>query len=202
MATYKLTYFDFDGGRGEPIRIALHAAGIDFEDNRLSFSEFMQMRGDTRFSSLPTLEIDGVMVTQSNSLCRHFGKLAGLYPEDPMQALYCDEAMDAVEDLTHRIQATFGLEEDELKSAREELADGWMTIFLKGIADLLDRGGRYLADDRLTVADLKLLPITRWLRSGTLDHVPVDIVERVAPALVPHQGRVEDDAIVKAYYAR
>ena len=28
MATYRLTYFDFSGGRGEPIRIALHAAGI------------------------------------------------------------------------------------------------------------------------------------------------------------------------------
>lgn len=32
MTQYKLTYFDFAGGRGEPIRIALHAAGIAFED--------------------------------------------------------------------------------------------------------------------------------------------------------------------------
>ncbi|MFT4726179.1 MAG: glutathione S-transferase [Granulosicoccus sp.] len=39
MSTYKLTYFDFDGGRGEPVRIALHAAGIKFEDVRWSFSE-------------------------------------------------------------------------------------------------------------------------------------------------------------------
>ena len=31
MPSYKLTYFDFAGGRGEPIRIALHAAGVAFD---------------------------------------------------------------------------------------------------------------------------------------------------------------------------
>ena len=82
MTKYKLTYFDFDGGRGEPIRIALHAAGIAFEDKRLSFAQFSAMRQDTRFNAVPVLEIDGVAVTQSNALCRYVGKLAGLYPAD------------------------------------------------------------------------------------------------------------------------
>ncbi len=40
MTQYKLTYFDFDGGRGDPLRIALHAAGIKFEDKRITFPEF------------------------------------------------------------------------------------------------------------------------------------------------------------------
>ena len=44
MAKYKLTYFDIDGGRAEPIRIAFHAAGIEFEDHRISFDEFSEMR--------------------------------------------------------------------------------------------------------------------------------------------------------------
>ena len=59
MTSYKLTYFDIDGGRAEPIRIAFHAAGIDFEDNRISFAEFQEMRKDTRFNCVPVLEIDG-----------------------------------------------------------------------------------------------------------------------------------------------
>jgi glutathione S-transferase len=200
MSIYKLTYFDMDGGRAEPIRIAFHAAGIEFEDVRISFPEFMEMRGGLRFNCVPVLEIDGVTVTQSNAMCRYVGKMAGLYPDDPMQALYCDEAVGAIEDLMHAMVHTFGLEGDELKAAREKLVDGWLSIFLKGLNEILERGGDYFADNRLTVADLKVFPLTRWLMSGDLDHVPTDIVSRLAPALVEHLDQVAADPVVVSYY--
>ena len=201
MTTYKLTYFDFDGGRAEPIRIALHAAGIEFEDNRLSFSEFGEMRHETRFNALPVLEIDGAAVTQSNGMSRYVGKLAGLYPEDDVQALYCDEALGAVEDTYHHILRTFGLQDDELKKAREKLVDGWLSVYLRGLNELLARGGGvYFADNRLTVADLKVFVQIRSLTAGTLDHVPTDLVQRLAPDLVEHQERIESDPLVVAYY--
>lgn len=202
MPGYTLTYFDFDGGRGEPIRIAFHVAGIDFEDNRLSFREFSEMRQGTRFNSLPVLEIDGAAVTQSNALCRYVGKMAGLYPADDLQALYCDEVLDALEDINHYIVPTFGLEGEGLRLAREKLADGWLSVYLKGLGELLARGGgRYFADNGLTVADLKAFVQTRWLRSGSLDHIPTDLVQRLAPGLVEHQQRIEVDSRVAAYYA-
>ena len=202
MTNHKLTYFDFDGGRAEPVRIALHHGGIEFEDERISFPEFLQMRGTTRFNSVPTMEIDGQVVTQTNAMLRYVGKKVGLYPEDDLQAFYCDEPMDAVEDMLHRVVATFGLEGDELKAAREKLAEGWLTTFIKGLDELLARGGgEYFADNRLTVADLKVLVQTRWLASGTLDHVPTDIVEKLAPALAAHRDRVGEHPVVTAYYA-
>ncbi len=202
MPKYRLTYFDFDGGRGEPIRIAFHNAGVDFEDHRISFAEFAQTRSDMRFTCTPELDIDGVTVTQSNSMLRYVGKMAGLYPEDDLQALYCDEAMDAVEDMLHQIVGTFGLEGDALKTAREELVDRWLTVFIRGLAEILERGGgEYFADNRLTVADLKVFVQVRSLRSGTLDHVPTDLVETLAPGLAQHQERVGNDPIVTAYYA-
>lgn len=202
MSSYKLSYFDFDGGRGEPIRIAFHAAGIEFEDKRISFPEFGEMRGDTRFNSVPVLDIDGAEVSQSNAINRYVGKMAGLYPDDDLQALYCDEAMGAIEDLSHYVVRTFGLEGDELKQARMQLVDGWLSTYLRGLQDLLTRGGgEYFADNRLTIADLKVFVQTRSLLSGNLDHVPADIVERLAPGLVAHKARIEADPIVADYYA-
>ena len=202
MTSYKLTYFDFAGGRGEPIRIALHAAGIGFEDNRLTFPEFTKIRQGTRFNALPVFEIDATAVTQSNAICRYVGKLAGLFPDDDMQALYCDEVLDAVEDVSQYIGRTLGLEGEALKAAREKLVAGWLTVFLKGLGGLLERGGgHYFVDRRLTIADLKVLMLTRWLRSGALDHVPKDLVDRIAPKLAEHQARIDADPLVKAYYA-
>jgi glutathione S-transferase len=201
MTSYKLSYFDFDGGRAEPIRIAFHVAGIEFEDDRLSFPEFGEMRKSTRFNSVPVLEIDGDEVTQSNALSRYVGKLAGLYPTDDLQALYCDEVLDAMEDVNHYVVRTFGLEGDELRVAREKLVDGWLSVYLRGLDELLSRGGgEYFAGNGLTVADLKVFVQTRSLRSGNLDHVPADIVQRLAPALVEHQERIESDPRVIAYY--
>ena len=202
MTTYRLSYFDVDGGRAEPIRIALHAAGIAFEDNRLSFQDFPEFRKRTRFTCVPTLEIDGQQVTQSNALTRYAGKLAGLYPEDPLQALYCDETMGAVEDATYHVGSTMRLTGDAQREAREKLVEGWLPIYLKGLAELLVRGGgEYFADHRLTVADLKVMGLTGWLSHGALDHIPADLVARTAPTLTEHAGRVFDDSRVKAWYA-
>jgi glutathione S-transferase len=202
MSRYKLTYFDFDGGRAEPIRIAFHTAGIDFEDNRISFTEFGEMRSGTRFNSVPVLEIDGAQISQSNALSRYVGKMAGLYPADNLQALYCDEVLGALEDLSHYIVRTMGLQGEELQLAREKLVDGWLSIYLRGLDQLLIRGGgEYFADNQMTIADLRAFIQTRSLGGGILDYVPKDIVQRVAPGLFEHQERISADPRVSAYYA-
>jgi glutathione S-transferase len=201
MTRYRLTYFDIDGGRAEPIRIAFHKAGIAFEDERLSFDDYMKARDNTRFGALPELEIDGNRVSQSNAIGRFVARKAGLYPDDELQALYCDEVVGAVEDTLHAIGTTFGLEGEQLEAARQRLVDGKLTTYLRGIGELLVRGGDFFADNRLTIADLKVLVLTRWLCSGKLDHVPTDLVSRVAPQLTEHLQRVESDPVVAAYYA-
>lgn len=202
MTDYRLTYFDVDGGRAEPLRIALHAAGVAFEDNRLSFEDFGATRNKLRFTCVPVLEIDGAPVTQSNALTRYVGKIAGLYPEDALQALYCDEVMGAVEDVTFHIGRTMRMQGDELRAAREALVEGWLPIYLRGLAELLARGGgEYFADGRLTVADLKVLTLTGWLGSGMLDHIPQDLVRKLAPTLAEHQARTAAAPPVVAYYA-
>lgn len=203
MPKYTLTYFDMDAGRGEPIRIAFHSAGIPFEDRRVSFQEFMQTRDDFLFRCVPVLTIDDQKLTQSNAIGRYVGALADLYPKDPLQALYCDEVTGALEDIKHHMGRSFGLQGDALAQARKELTEGWLTTFIKGIDTLLARGkDGYFADGRLTMADLQAFVWVRSLRSGILDHVPKSLVDDLAPALAEHAERIAKEPKVVAYYER
>ncbi|MFA5939712.1 MAG: glutathione S-transferase family protein [Sinimarinibacterium sp.] len=202
MTKLVLTYFDFDGGRGEPARLALYIGGVAFEDRRISMKDWPAQRDQTPFQALPTLEVDGTLVTQSNSILRYVGKLAGLYPAGAVQALLCDEVMDAAEDIGSRIGNTMALAPELKQKAREDLAAGAITRHLEQLqAKLRHAGGQYFVENRLTVADLKVFLWIRWLRSGALDHIPKDLVDRVAPLLVEHFERMAAQPKIAAYYA-
>jgi glutathione S-transferase len=204
MPKLKLTYFDIHGGRAEPARLALYLGGVAFEDDRISFQEFGAKRASYPFKRVPLLQIDDVELSQCNSINRYVGKLAGLYPSDPLQAAYCDEAMDAVEDIISQQVVTMSIKDEaEKKAAREALADGPITLYLQRMQAMLEaRGGEHFADGRLTVADLKVMVWVRSLRSGILDYVPADLPDKLAPKLVDHLDRVVQHPKVVEYYAR
>ncbi len=203
MTKLKLTYFDFHGGRGETARLALSIGGIPFEDDRLAFVDWPQYKSRTPFGAVPVLQVDGKDLAQSNAINRYVGRLTDLYPADPWQAALCDEAMEAVEDMDSMIMTTLFLPDEEKKKQRQALAEGPIPFYLEALQRRLEaNGGRYFADDRLTVADLKVFIWVRSLRSGKLDHVPTDLPERKAPKLVEHLERVNNHPGVKAYYAK
>jgi len=204
MPNLKLTYFDIHGGRGEPARLALYLGGVAFEDDRISFQEFGAKRASYPFKRVPLLQIDDDELSQCNSINRYVGKLAGLYPSDSLQAAYCDEAMDAVEDIVSQQVVTMRIKDEaEKKAAREALANGPITLYLQRMQAMLEaRGGEYFAAGRLTVADLKVMVWVRTLRSGILDYIPADLPDKLAPKLVDHLDRVLKHPKVAEYYAR
>jgi glutathione S-transferase len=203
MPQLKLTYFDFHGGRAEPARLALAIGGIAFEDHRFSFPEFAEVRKTTPFNQVPTLQVDGVQVTQCDAILRYVGKLAGLYPIDPMQALLCDEVMYVVEEAGVKLGPSFRMTGDAQREARLALVNGSMPVYLAWLqSQLLAHGGEYFADKRLTVADLKVFVDVRGLNSGRLDHVPTDLVEKLAPLLNAHMQRIAQLPAVLQYYAK
>lgn len=202
MPQFKLVYFDFNGGRGEPARLAMHIGDIEFEDFRFTFDQFPEVKKTTPLGQVPTLFIDGKQITQGNAINRYIGKIAGLYPEDPMQALLCDEIMGALEDVTNKLVGTFGLEGDALKQAREELAAGPITQYLEWIADrLVEQGGEYFVGNTLSIADLKVFSWVEGLNSGRLDHISTSLVKEVTPTLQAHCDRVAQLPKIASYYA-
>jgi glutathione S-transferase len=203
MPQLKLTYFDFHGGRAEAARLALHMGGIAFEDYRFAGGDFPEVKKTTPFGQAPTLHVDGVQVTQSLAITRYVGKLAGLYPVDAYQALLCDEVMDVLEDINSKFGPTFRMTGDAQKEARTALVNGPLPMYLGWLqSQLLAHGGEYFADNRITIADLKVFVDVRGLNSGRLDHVPTDLVQKVAPLLNAHMQRIAQTPAVAQYYAK
>ena len=205
MPKLKLTYFDFHGGRGEPARLAMYIGKVPFEDDRIPMPKFAQLKasGVLPFGSLPVLSVDGVTVSQSVAINRYVGGLAGLYPKDPIQALFCDELLEGLEDIGARIGATIGIpDREQLKATREKLAEGPLKTFLLGFDGILKkRGGEFFVDNRLTVADLAMFGWVKWLQSGTLDFIPAEIVKNFAPAVARHYSMMCSHPGVAAYYS-
>lgn len=204
MPNLKLSYFDFDGGRGEAVRLAMILGKIRFEDDRIPPATWGSVREETPFHALPVLHVDGEAITQSNAMLRFVGRMAGLSPEDPLEALRCDEAMDAVEDILTQIVPTFWIQDEDAKrAAREKLAKGPISLYLSTLEQkLVAGGGEHFADGRLTIADLKVCVWVQSLCSGILDYVPTDLAERVGPHLVSQNETIRALPEIAAYYSR
>jgi glutathione S-transferase len=202
MDKLKLTYFDFPGGRAEPARLALRIGGVEFEDYRFAATDFPEVRKATPLYQVPTLHVNDLQVTQSDAITRYVGKLTGLYPEDPLQALLCDEVMSALEDLNIKLGTTFGLKGDDLKKARDALVAGPLPQYLRWLQKQLEsHGDEYFSDNRLTIADLKAFVVMRGLSSGKLDHIPTNLLDTLAPKLKAHMERIGNNPAIAQYYS-
>ena len=200
MTRPKLTYFDFPGGRGEDCRIALFAAGIDFEDDRVSGKTWAEARATKPYGKLPVFEVPGKpAIAGSNAILSLIGRQHDLHPADPFEAARHEALMGAVEDVRELIGTTSKLEGDEKKKAREELAEGTLQEWFAALAK--EVRGPFVGGDTLNVADLKLYMILKFFRSGGLDHVPTTVFDG-HPKLVALFDAVNTHPAVTGWYAR
>ena len=99
----KLTYFDLIG-RGEFIRLVLAYGQLEFEDERLTFEAFGELKSTVPTKQLPVLKInDDVILPQSIAIARYVAKLANLYPQDPLQAARADMCVDTLLDILNKL---------------------------------------------------------------------------------------------------
>jgi glutathione S-transferase len=84
----KLYYFDVYG-RAEPMRMALHKYGVQFEDVRLTPEQFGELKttGKLEYGQVPALELDdGTMLCQSAAIQRYIELKYSDNDQDPMLA--------------------------------------------------------------------------------------------------------------------
>jgi glutathione S-transferase len=175
MAQYKLTYFDFSGSRGEECRLALHVAGVEFEDNRISREAWQVLKPSSPYGAVPFLETPGKPVlAQSNAILAYVGRSYGLHPSDPWEAARHEAILVAVEELRAAIGPSGKLSDPvEKQKAREELASGYLQTWGRNLEQQIK--GPFVAGERIQVADIKLFQIVASFKSGVLDHIPVSV---------------------------
>jgi prostaglandin-H2 D-isomerase / glutathione transferase len=202
MSKPRLTYFDFAGSRGEECRIALHLAGIDFEDVRVKSDDWLAMKANMPFGAMPVLEIPGrAPLPHSNAILVFIGRQHRLHPTDAFAAARHEALMCAVEELRHSITPTLRISDPEQKRvAREALAANELATWGSQVeAQLGD--GPFVGGQALQVADIKLYMVVRWLTSGTLDHVPTTVLDH-CPKLLRLYRAVGEHPGVKAWLAK
>jgi len=175
----KLTYFNFPASRGEECRLALHVAGVKFEDNRIERETWPQVKTTTPYATLPTLEIEGRgILGQTNAILIYLGREHGLHPQDNWEAARHEELMSAVEELRSMLMPSLRMSDpDERLRARAELATGYLARWGACVERQLGQmgDGPFVAGDAIHVADIKLYIAAKWLSSGVIDHIPADL---------------------------
>ena len=201
MTKPKLTYFDAPASRGEECRLALHLSGVDFEDVRVKGPDWPAVKAQTPFGSVPTFELPGQpALAQSNAILVYIGRRWGLHPKDDFEAARHEMMMDHVEDLRHVIGPTMRMADDDMRRAREAIAETTLPAWGAG-AEKQIGDGPFFAGAKLHVVDVKLFVMMRWLIGGKLDHIPPAIASGF-PKLMRLHDAVRDHAGVRAWYSR
>lgn len=216
----KLTYFDIEGA-AEPVRLALVLAGKEFEDHRVKFPEWKELKPKTPYGQLPIMTIDdGPMKTQSAAMLRWVGATFSetLYPREKLFEI--EEALGVVDDLRKAWEPKmyvamapkmFGRPEDfaktdEGKKVIEKMRVDWikedLPNYLGRIEGLLEKsGGKWLVAglDDPTIADCYAITQLRAFTRGHLDHIDTKCLE-THPKVVAYVKRFCSLPAVKGRY--
>jgi len=190
----KLTYFDTEGA-AEKVRLALVMTGTQFEDVRINFGEFQALKPGLPHGTVPIMEVDGKLMTQSGAMLRWAGATLGggkLYPADKQSDI--EDIIGIHEDLARAWMpsmfvgmrpAALGYEfagDDEKKakvqSMREKFAKTELPKYLGFYTEILKKTGAFFCGSEVTIADLAILPQVRYFRKGVADYVDPTVVDK------------------------
>eukprot|EP00980_Cylindrotheca_fusiformis_P008448 scaffold1786_cov138-Cylindrotheca_fusiformis.AAC.6 len=195
MSKPELLYFDF-AGRGEPVRILFHIAGVDYTDTRVG-KEWPTIKPTTPLGFMPVLKVGDTQYCQSVSLARYAAKLAGWYPADDLEALKCDMVAESINEVMDK--APMSKDPEELKKLRQEFQKGTLTNYCQWIEGIIQgNGGTLVAGKSPTYADLVLAGFAPMIQSGFFDHIDTNFLDGYPGILATTKAVMENDK-VKAY---
>ncbi|XP_076801441.1 hematopoietic prostaglandin D synthase-like [Clavelina lepadiformis] len=185
MSQYRLKLIYFPHmGREEIARVMLAYAGMEYEDVRIPYAKWPEMKPTMPFSQLPVLEVNGHTICQSGAIVRYIAKLCGFNGSDFIQEAKADMICECCFDIMMRFPWT---EENEQKKKEvtEKLLLGSIPDSLKQLEVMLTNGGEYFVG-KLTYADVALMNAGQYLLEQKED------ILDATPKLKEHLRKIEN----------
>lgn len=174
---HNLYYYGIPG-RAEQVRLALHVAGVSWENHVVNGESWGKMKADLvdklPQANIPLLEVDGQYMTESLAILRYVGVLGGLIPDSAFAQGKMDEGMSMTNDIFAVFGPTFAISDPEERiAARQALCAGpdgkLFKLMQKLDAMIAGFSGGYMAGDMLTVGDLCWFSIFGLMSCGMFD---------------------------------
>lgn len=155
---YTLNYFDIEA-RAETIRLLFHAAGTEFTDNRVKWEDWAAQKTDARrfpLASMPTLEVEGKVIIQSQAIGRYVSRQLGFYGDNADDAAVIDQVCETVMDYRNALEGMRNADEETKKtkfaeffgSDKLKLQFGFMSNVLK------NNNGPFFLGEKPSYADI------------------------------------------------
>jgi len=164
-STYKLTYFPIRA-RGECARLLFAQANVPYEDDRVPFEKWAELKPHTPFGTIPILEVDGVVIAQSFAINRFLARKFGLAGKTPIEEakvdMIADLAKDFNTDIGNYLPVAGGLrpgDKEELYTTKVVPAIEKYGPFL--VKALKESGSGFFVGKSVTWADLMIADFFR-----------------------------------------
>eukprot|EP00933_Yihiella_yeosuensis_P004495 TRINITY_DN10886_c0_g3_i1.p1 TRINITY_DN10886_c0_g3~~TRINITY_DN10886_c0_g3_i1.p1 ORF type:complete len:217 (+),score=58.79 TRINITY_DN10886_c0_g3_i1:214-864(+) len=181
MPEYELFYWPITG-LAEPIRMVFAIGGIPFKDNNPKNCEDFAAQKEAAGCQVPFLKIDGKVMGQSRAILRYLGKEVQydgkpLYPTDSMEAYWCDELIELVEDMRIPLTKTFSIQDQAEKEAARAamfVEDGVIAKWLVKLDQRLATFG-----PNITIGDIYAFCLVNMFRQPTfIDGIPAGTIDK------------------------
>lgn len=177
--SYRLWYFPARG-RGEQIRLLLHAVGQPYEDVPVKRDRFLELKKEgpqmLSFGSMPMLEDGDFRLVQGPIILSYLARKHGIAPTDLQAAARADSLANGAEDLRSKFFGLLGEGAEEKQAAF--LHGDWQTRWLPSFEGLLKLNGDtgFFVGSSLTHADIAVWDaldgVLSKVKGATLDGHP------------------------------
>ena len=209
---YNLWYWPTIQGRGEFVRLALEAAGIEYRDcarERGDDALMADLASHTRNGPFapPYLEIDGLVIAQVANILMFLGERHQLAPSNMAERLWLNQLQLTIADLVaevhnvhHPVEMMAYYEEQKPEAARaaKQFREQRLPKFLAHFeATVNSNPGDWLVDHRWTYADTSLFQVVEGLRYMFPERMAA--IEGDYPSVIRIRDQVAELPGVRAY---